>query len=232
MAGVMLAVFVSVVEVYRSDKVDALKSAPVRLAHSALPVADLVIFGDSRAADFGEAYNSTVSSSTGVATASSGLGGDVTNNMRLRLTEDILAKRPKFVVLMAGINDLIAGALQPDKQRAAVVANAVANLSEIINRLLDEDVKVYFLTIGCPMDQDYLYQFVYGSEICSDVQTVNKYIYDKFESKIHIEDVVVLFRDGGVLYDKSYGLDALHYSDIANYYIYLSVTYFLLAERE
>lgn len=103
----------------------------------------VVFFGDSRI----EGWNPRPAAAGG-GQLWRGMGGETTVQMVHRFDQDVLALRPSVVVIQAGINDLVAGAVLGRRER--VVADTIANLRHFVAAARAASVDVCLLTVFRP----------------------------------------------------------------------------------
>jgi lysophospholipase L1-like esterase len=175
------------------------------------PQADIILFGDSRAAN----WNIDELSNLGV-TINAGIRGDVTISMLNRLGTDVLAMQPKFVILVAGINDVVTGSLLSEQDRKKNLEDTKRNLDQIVNSILKSNAHIILLTISPPLKSGPLRRLVWGDNIIDDVQTLNRhiYLYGKLDRVVLI-DVVAEFSKSEEDWVRALRRDALHYNQRA-----------------
>lgn len=144
-----LVLYLYVLGLYRSEQL--LRMDPTGAAHfvpenTALPTpnagqARLVLFGDSRLAMW-----SPLPSVDGCDVVNRAWSGETTAQALLRLDRDVIALRPRTVVIQYGINDLKGIGLFPE-QEDAIIEQCLRNLKSMVARLRDRKVEVVLLTI-------------------------------------------------------------------------------------
>lgn len=77
-----------------------------------------------------------------------GIGGETTVQMLHRFEQDVLALKPSAVVIQAGINDLVAGAVLG--RREQVARDTIVNLSRFAASARADSIDVYLLTVLRP----------------------------------------------------------------------------------
>jgi lysophospholipase L1-like esterase len=132
----------------------------------------IVLFGDSRVAQ----WNPEPDLRSNVTLVNRGIDGETTEQMKLRFENDVLALRPKVVVIQAGINDLVAASLVKGDLRDAIVDRCVSNLKEFAQRAADKGIDVVLLTIIPPANPPLYRRLVWDSAIWDLVDFVNRRI--------------------------------------------------------
>jgi acyl-CoA thioesterase I len=77
-----------------------------------------------------------------------GIGGETTAQMLYRFDEDVLSLKPSTVVIQAGINDLVAGAVVG--RGAETVRSTIDNLGHFVATAREASVEVVLLTVFRP----------------------------------------------------------------------------------
>lgn len=173
--------------------------------------ADIVLFGDSRAANWKLHTLSSLGSAD-----NAGIRGDVTISMVNRLDTDVLARQPKFVILVAGINDAVTGSLLPEKRRRRNLVNTKCNLDQLVNKVLESNAKLIILTITPPYKMDILRRLLWGKGIEADVQSLNLRISQYGENnRVFVIDTEIVFRQIGDDWINVIRRDTLHYTQRA-----------------
>lgn len=85
-----------------------------------------------------------------------GIGGDNTEYLLMRMGADVCQLKPKNMVFLAGINDIIASSpnlwwRQPGKDKQTVISAIINNIEKIMNRCKQENINGYFASI-LPVD--------------------------------------------------------------------------------
>ncbi len=128
----------------------------------------VTLFGDSRIADW-----NPVPRAEGYAVVRRGIGGESTAQMLYRYQSDVLALRPKAVIIQAGINDLVAAGLDPEAEDR-VFQNAVANLETMVTRARIAGIQVILLTIIPPSAPGIFRRLVWSDRIPLLVERTNR----------------------------------------------------------
>ncbi len=207
--GLLAAAFA--MKLYTNKKLSRMEPPYPSALYDDLPQADIVLFGDSRAANW---KLNTLSSLGSVVNA--GIRGDVTISMVNRLDTDVLAMQPEFVILVAGINDVVTGSLLPEKERKRNLGDTKDNLDHIVNKVLESDARLIILTITPPYKMDILRRLLWGNGIEHDVQSLNQHIsrYTK-ENRVFVIDTEIVFRQSGDDWINTIRRDTLHYTQRA-----------------
>ena len=198
-------------QTYKSKKLSRMEPPYPSIFRGKSPQADIILFGDSRAAN----WKIDELSNLGV-TVNAGIRGDVTISMLNRLDTDVLAMQPKFVILVAGINDVVTGSLLSEQERKKNLDDTKRNLDQIVDSILKSNAQLILLTISPPLESGLLRRLVWGGNIVDDVQTLNRHLYryGRFD-RVAIIDVVAAFSRSEEDWVKTVRRDALHYSQRA-----------------
>lgn len=129
----------------------------------------LVVFGDSRSVEL------AFTSAPGWQVVNRGIGGESTAQMRYRYAQDVLALRPKAVVLFAGINDLMAAVMLPDRAQAGLAAT-IANITGFVEEARAAGIEVILLTIVQPTSPRLIRRPIWSNEIYRLVAGANERI--------------------------------------------------------
>lgn len=159
------------IEFYKNKKLSRMEPPYPSAFQGDSSPADIVLFGDSRAAN----WKLTTLSGLG-SIVNAGIRGDVTISMVNRLDTDVLAMRPEFVILVAGINDTVTGSLLTEKERKKNLVATKRNLDQIVAKVLESDARLIILTITPPYKMDILRRFLWGKGIEDAVQSLNQHI--------------------------------------------------------
>lgn len=128
----------------------------------------IALFGDSRIASWNPAPHIA-----GYDLVNRGIGGETTAQMRYRFDSDVLALRPEFVIIQAGINDLVAAGLAPDAE-ARIFNNTLANLASMVEQAKSSGIKVILLTIIPPATPELFRRIVWSDRIAILVAETNR----------------------------------------------------------
>lgn len=208
---------------YRQDKLATLappfRSVAVGVQGAGQP-ARVVFFGDSRIAEwelgafepFGPVLNA-------------GFGGDTLAGMAARLDRDVLASEPATVVLLGGINDLTAQSMMSSEPDRRVAFNdSLAQLDDIVARLLARDVQLVLLLVGPPLDPGLQRRLVWGAGIESAVDDLNEHLRALAGPRTRIVDTLDVFAASGDDWAARVRRDPLHYTTEAYALLTAAVT--------
>ena len=129
----------------------------------------VVLVGDSRIAQWNPPPHLD-----GYDLVNRGIGGETTAQMIHRFDTDVLALKPKVVVIQSGINDLVAAGLASPAAAARYRDNVVANLSGVADRAKSAGITVILLTIILPAEPGVLRRLVWSDRIPALVLEVNR----------------------------------------------------------
>lgn len=106
---------------------------------------DLIILGDSRAAQ----WSPLPEGRAGLVLAL-GVGGETTAQTLPRLSSDALPLRPRRILAMTGVNDIVASSYMAEQERGVVIAAALRRVMEM--QRLCAEAGVFFLaaTVAAP----------------------------------------------------------------------------------
>lgn len=142
-----------------------------RVANLASPGSAIVAFGDSLTAGYGasagEDYPSGLSKEIGVAVVNAGVSGDTTDSALARL-DDILAEKPRMVIVGLGGNDFL---------RGVAIGTTEANLRTIVRKIQAGGAMVVLLGFSFPsLNANYasMYERIADDERCLLVPRVMK----------------------------------------------------------
>jgi lysophospholipase L1-like esterase len=128
----------------------------------------ITLFGDSRIANWHPPPGTE-----GYDTVNRGVGGETTAQMRYRFRSDVLALQPQLVIMQAGINDLVAAGLAPDRE-SQVYRNTVTNISTMVAQAKSSGIRVVLLTIIPPATPGILRRLVWSERIAELVTEANR----------------------------------------------------------
>lgn len=128
----------------------------------------IALFGDSRIAAWNPAPRIA-----GYDLVNRGIGGETTAQMLYRFNSDVLALRPEFVVIQAGINDLVAAGLAPDAE-ARIFSNTFTNIASMVEQAKASGIKVILLTIIPPATPGLFRRIVWSERIAILVAETNQ----------------------------------------------------------
>ncbi len=156
----------------------------------------------------------------------SGIGGDITDTMLLRFEEDVLLHDPKYIILMAGIND-IRTFFRNQKHKYAVETkeelkeNIKSNIIKMVN--MSQESKVIWCKILPISEQEFNYYII--NEL---IEWINKEIEEElkvYDNVLIIEYDKLKTLDGSL--DLNMSLDGLHPNDEGYLQMALSLENFI-----
>ncbi len=212
LAGVIVAsVGIVVINDYRDRKVATLEP-PYRapLGTSGDP-ADIVIFGDSRAAEW-----PLQALQTHGRVVNAGIPGEVTASMVSRLSTDVIPWQADWVVLVAGINDLVAQSLIDEQERTARFAATVQAFDMMLETLVGEQMQVIIVLVTPPLQIDPMRWLAWGGGIEDSVTELNGHLVTQCarQPQLHCVDALEAFAATGPGWQPRVRRDALHYSAV------------------
>jgi lysophospholipase L1-like esterase len=167
----------------------------------------VVLFGDSRieswpAAPLGNRLY----------VANRGIGGETTAQMVPRFQADVLDLSPKVVVIQAGINDLMAAALVPERQDD-LRSKMLSNLDDMLRRAKAAGVRVVILPVIVPNTPRLLRLLVWPQGLPQLVTQSNVELSGiAAKHGASFPDANALFVDGNGSPDPTMYVDELHFS--------------------
>ncbi len=168
----------------------------------------IVFFGDSRIVgwDPKPTFN-------GAEVLFRGISGETTTQMRYRFDSDVIRLAPDVVVIEAGINDLVAGALLGREPYARNVV--IANLNEMINAASKVDIEVVLLTVIRPSKPSLVRRLLWRANLKQSVEKVNAAVRKQFGSRVTIFDADEILSRGPEYLTKPYSRNTLHFTQQA-----------------
>lgn len=163
----------------------------------------IVIFGDSRAEKWHPVFKIN-----GFRILNRGIGGQTTQQLRLRIRKDVISISPSLVIIQAGINDLKTIELFP-KLKDQIVDNCINNLSLMYRELVDQNISVIALTIFPIRRPGIIRSLIWSENINEAIKEVNSFIISTMNNRIHVIDADLILKDSLFLNQK-YGEDMLH----------------------
>lgn len=200
---------------YGREKLAALTREPdqrftednLRLVDARQP-ATLVIIGDSRVARW------TPRPEQPETVIFRGVGGETTVQTMARLGADALALRPRIVLVLAGVNDLVAASYLPPADRAALVAATAMRLEAMAASVISAGSCVLIATIPPPARPDLLRSLVWRKGVVADVAAVNaKLRLGRLAPADLLDLAAVLPADAQGYLMPDYASDTLHLND-------------------
>lgn len=128
----------------------------------------VVFFGDSRIAQW-----APLPDLPGSEIVLRGVGGETTEQMRSRLASDVVALEPEWVVLQAGINDLVAASLA-GSQEGSIAARTRDNLTGFVGALHEQGIGVVLLSVIPPARRDPLRFLLWPGSLEDHVVETNR----------------------------------------------------------
>ncbi len=139
-----------------------------------------------------------------------GVGGETTEQMRFRFAQDVLALEPDWVVLQAGINDLVAASLQK-AGGAATVERCAENLRGFVRTATAQGTRVILISIIPRSHRDILRRWMWPNTLDRYVQQVNASLKPLSEhADVRWIDARALLQDGEGRWLPNVDADALH----------------------
>lgn len=206
-----------VVHLYGQGKIAALSRAPdLRFAtrnnhvlQSAQSVA-LVIIGDSRAARWAPLPDGVG------AVLLRGVGGETTVQTQARLAADAVALKPRFVLVLAGANDLVAASYMPAGQSAAIVEETAQRLKLMAEQIGAAGQCALIATIPPFARPSPLRRLVWRSQVVADLTALNGRLRSMASPTFAVLDLAAsLPVDAENHLLASHAVDALHLNDVA-----------------
>jgi lysophospholipase L1-like esterase len=167
----------------------------------------VVLFGDSRAEQWQPPDSSRFRF------LNRGIGGQTTEQVRGRVEAQVVPLKPQVMILQAGINDLKAIALFPNR-REQIVADCKANLRDVVRRATDGGAVVIVATIFPTGPVSAVRQLQWSPEIEKAVEEVNADLRSLQSTRVFVLDAfAILQRDGRM--PAEYSVDTLHLNEKA-----------------
>jgi acyl-CoA thioesterase-1 len=177
--------------------------------NSALRVADghqlIVMFGDSRIDSWNPGPRVE-----GYDLANRGIAGETTAQMLYRFQSDVLALRPRVVIMQAGINDMLAAGLAPAAE-AQIFAKTVANLLVMVGQAKSSGIQVILLTIIPPAEPGILRRLLWSDRIALLVAEANRQLALLHAPPlVHVIDTQRVLQTAPGVWKSNVILDTLH----------------------
>ncbi|WP_301930518.1 GDSL-type esterase/lipase family protein [Ferruginibacter sp.] len=142
--------------------------------------------------------------------ANLGVNAQTTAQVLYRLGLHLQQGTPEFLFLQAGINDIKAIGVFPEK-KDFIIAECIKNIELLIDTCIKCNIHPVFCTIIPPGDVQLFRRPVWTSEIKDKVAYVNKIVSDFCKSKnVSIFDTYSTLSDGKGVLLKQYQADDLH----------------------
>ncbi len=126
-----------------------------------------------------------------------------------RLEADVLSLKPDIVVLQAGINDLKAIPLFPER-RDEIVRDCKKNLESIVSKCLEQQIRVVVTTVFPVGEPSLGRRPFWSSDVAIAVQDVNAFLLSLDMTNVVMLDSHALLSEKGGLLGDEYAIDTLH----------------------
>ena len=127
----------------------------------------MVLFGDSRIAQW-----DPLPALGSVQLVNRGIGGETTEQMRFRFEADVLDLEPDWVLLQAGINDLVAASLE-GPHGAETARRAADNLASFVTASRARGIRVALLSVIPSARRDLPRVLLWPASLNEDVEELN-----------------------------------------------------------
>lgn len=184
------------------------------------PTAQIVLFGDSRAAAW--------PAPAGFAIANRGLPGLTSTQARFRYRWDVSPLKPTLVIVQVGVNDLTALGFGHAEER--IMQTTVTNLGAIVNEARNDGSRVILATIFGLSPNDYERRDPETAQIQAAIEQVNRTIRAMAAPDVLIFDSAAMLADESGYVAERYQDDLLHIN-AAGYRILNEALGNLLAEQ-
>lgn len=171
----------------------------------------LVIFGDSRA------HQITVSPAVASAwqVVNRGVSGETSVQSSYRFKNDVVDLRPRAVLIVTGINDMVAAANLPDRERGAI-ANLKANLSRFARQASASGAIAIVSTIVRPTTPRLIRRPFWSDRVYGIIDEVNAHIRGLAAADILILDADALLVGDAATLPPRFATDEIHLSKAAH----------------
>jgi lysophospholipase L1-like esterase len=164
----------------------------------------VVLFGDSRIKSWSPEpifENLTV--------INRGVSGETTTQMMFRFELDALIPQPDYLIIQAGINDLVLASMESKPLEKSIRRQqCIDNLRNILDQATAKGINVILLSIVEPYKLGVIRSVLWGKDLTELVREVNKQIYSTHsEYLINTNNILPQSRD--------VKKDALHFTDKA-----------------
>lgn len=150
----------------------------------------LLLFGDSRVSQWRPEIR--LPDCTVINT---GISGQTTQQLRMRVEKDVLAYAPDLVVFQAGINDLKNMGLFPEMSDL-IASRCRENLHDIIQAITARNITVVVLTVFPTGKPNMIRSWIWSEKIDAAVVKVNDFLKALPGKKVHVVDVTPVLADG------------------------------------
>lgn len=173
--------------------------------------ARLVIFGDSRAHQ--------ISVSPAVETVwqviNRGVSGETSVQSSYRFKNDVVDLRPRAVLIVTGINDMVAAANLPDRERMAI-ANLKANLSRLAREASASGAIAIVSTIVRPTTPRLIRRPFWSDRVYGIIDEVNAHIRGLAAADVLVLDADALLVGDAATLPPRFATDEIHLSRAAH----------------
>jgi lysophospholipase L1-like esterase len=183
----------------------------------------VVLFGDSRIAHWPV---NTYLHGQGIVIR--GIAGETTAQMRHRFRPDVIALRPAVVVIEAGINDLVAGALVGRGEQ--VRQRTYENLRDFANEARAAGCVVVLMTVVRPARPPLWRRLFWRDATVDLVGKLNRQLHSLAAVDVHIMDADAALSGSSRYMPDMYAIDTLHWN-VAAYAILSSALAPLLEQN-
>lgn len=140
-----------------------------------------------------------------------GIGGETTVQMMYRFDEDVLSLKPSAVVIQAGINDLVAGAILGRKDET--VRNTIDNLGHFVKAAREGSVEVYLMTVFRPARSPPWRAPFWPAGVAAAVAQVNDAIGAMAGEGVHVIDADAWLAGEDRVMPRRHARDTLHLNE-------------------
>jgi lysophospholipase L1-like esterase len=142
-----------------------------------------------------------------------GVNGQTTAQMRYRFPQDVIAHRPRVVVLQAGINDLVAGVATG--QITQTLATASENVHAMIQAAVSSGSEVVLITVVRPHRPPLWRWPVWSRSMPNYVDTLNTSLKGFASEHVRVLDADTLLAANEDYLPGKYAADTLHFNHAA-----------------
>lgn len=181
------------------------KNIPIKVSQKRL-----ILFGDSRVSMW-----SPEPKIDRVQVINRGISGETTAQLIARYQQDVIELSPDVIVIQAGINDLVAAGVLPEKSEL-ILKSIKRNLVTLVERGKASGAKVVLMTIIRPSDPPWYRRLVWSGSIVALVNKTNNFIRNlPKQYPVKILDIDnVLYREPEE-FTELYATDTLHVNSAA-----------------
>ncbi len=140
----------------------------------------VVLFGDSRVKEWGPTpvIGEFVALNRGVS-------GETTVQMVLRFEQDALAIQPDFLIIQAGINDIVIASMMGSQLEKSIrLEQCVNNLRNMVDLAVAKGIKVIIFSIAEPYKLGIIRSVLWGRDLTELVREVNRQVYSTHSNYI------------------------------------------------